>query len=689
MDATGLSHLRQKNKAVENMKAKLLFALLVLFLVAQMIQAATITRPILKISAPKPGQDTTNQNLTINGTAEGLLAVTNVLYQFNGGGWNPVTTTNIWSNWVAQVTLVPGTNIIQAFARDIQGDSSTTNTVKVFFIKYAILMVATNSEVTVSPNYNNVPLQIGKNYTVTAKLKEGFSFEAWIRMTGTLTEIELTFLTEKPTVKFTMLPNMTLIPGYEQTDKNWVKITNAKSGTVTTNSTFTLTGTFKSRVPIEYGVYYISGSEINLQTTNNWTNWYAAVPLALGTNIIQIYAFDTNYESSDTNTINLIRQPALVTFPVSTGVNIRNLQAKMAFDGTNYLVVFQTFPPGQTNNPSAMGQFVSQAGGLIGSLLALNPGGSDDPPAVAFDGTNYLAAWADFSNTQSGVPVRGVFVRPDGEIGTPIQLSQSTNVDNFGTTVFGSGVYFLMWSDSRSNPDSIYGTIVSPSGAIVASDFEISSNGIANDAGQSAAAFDGTNFLAVWSSQEGSTSIKGQLIDPAGDLIGSPIIIYTNSAAAEEALPCVVFDGTKYLVLFNIGLTSKTATSFHVLGRFVTTAGEVMTNQIALTSDKGPQVVAGAGFDGSEYLVSWNQGLDPYKVTKTATINARLFDPNGHPIAPEFPVFKSNDGRIPLWAPVFFDGTNFILVSGSGKMTSASPNMEFTNGVISGALVSP
>lgn len=120
LDATGLSHLRQKNKAVENMKAKLLFALLVLFLVAQMIQAATITRPILKISAPKPGQDTTNQNLTINGTAEGLLAVTNVLYQFNGGGWNPVTTTNIWSNWVAQVTLVPGTNIIQAFARDIR-----------------------------------------------------------------------------------------------------------------------------------------------------------------------------------------------------------------------------------------------------------------------------------------------------------------------------------------------------------------------------------------------------------------------------------------------------------------------------------------------------------------------------------------------------------------------------------------
>src|SRR5262249_50966791 len=124
----------------------------------------------------------------------------------------------------------------------------------------------------------------------------------------------------------------------------------------------------------------------------------------------------------------------------------------------------------------------------------------------------------------------------------------------------------------------------------------------------------------------------GRLISPSGAYVTDPFVIYTNSALSTKlALSCAAFDGTKYLVLFNAGLGTGAATNWHILGRFVTTAGEVLTNKITLTSDLGPQLAACATFDGSEYLVTWNQGFNPLAAagTSAGTVKGRFFDING------------------------------------------------------------
>jgi hypothetical protein len=166
-------------------------------------------------------------------------------------------------------------------------------------------------------------------------------------------------------------------------------------------------------------------------------------------------------------------------------------------------------------------------------------------------------------------------------------------------------------------------------------------------------------------------------------------VIFTNSAHVGAALNSVVFDGTKYLVLFTAETESGNFATARVYGRFVTTAGEVLATEITVTDDPGPPLIPSAAFDGTHYLISWNQGLNPTTTASGGTINARLFDSAGNPVTAEFPVFEAEGNKIAFSATMLFDGTKFFAAGGLGRLVGTAPNLSFTNGVISGAFVVP
>ncbi len=636
-------------------------------------------KPLVKITnAPGP---LFNNAFTVKGTVTNDAAIASVNYSLNGAGYLPAGTNAIINgvSWSAPLSLAAGTNIFSIYAMATNGNASVTNNLRIVFASSNLLTLQISGKGTISPNYSNAVLRVGQAYTMTAAGIDGFAFTNWTG--GTNGQGELVVLTNKPTVAFTIFSNLIMQANFVDTNKPFLSITNAKMGMLVTNMAFTVVGRATDNVAVA-SVNYSLNSAPFVEAESGGGSWSAGLEMTPGTNKFSVYAMDTSGNVSATNSITLIRVPTITTFLIATNEGITDPQGRIAFDGTNYLVVFQG-----TN--SAMGQFVSQAGALVGGPLSLNPGGSDDPPSLDFDGTNYLVAWADFSGP-GGPSVKGTFVSPSGEIvNGPIPLSASTTVANFGTIVFGGGVYFIMWDDDSTTPDSIFGAMVSPSGTVTASDFLISTNGQETETGQNTAAFDGTNFLAVWYSASGNLAISGQLINPSTGPVGSPFQIFTNTASAATAVPSVLFNGTNYLVLFNIGINSANASGYHVLGRFVTPSGQVLTNQVNLTADAGPQIVGNSDFDGLNYLMTWNQGLIPFVQNTSATINARFFDPSGAPVSAEFPIFKTQGSLIPLWAPMLtpFDGTKFVLVTGLGKETGA--NFTFTNGVIYGAFVSP
>jgi hypothetical protein len=629
----------------------------------------------------------TNPSFTVMGVATDDEALTSVRFSLNGSSYTEAGTSDGWTNWSEQLTLAAGTNLFTIYAQ-ATNNNAVTNSIDIVYVSTNRLTVAISGKGTISPNYSNAWLNVGVNYSMTAAPAPGMIFTNW---TATTNNGTFALYGSKPTVQFMMASNLELQANFLDTIKPYLKITNATSLLLWTNPSFTVMGVATDDEAMAVVNYSFNGSAYTESTSENgWSNWSEQLTLNEGTNSFAVYALATNGNVSAMNALTIIRHPNITTFLIASNSNIVQPQAQIAFDGTNYLVVYQKQ---LTNGSPAFGQFVSQAGSLIDAPHNLNPNGSDDPPCLDFDGTNYLVAWADDSDESAGVPIRGVFVSPNTNKppGSVLTLSQSGNVKDFNTVIYGNGVYFLMWSDGKTTPSSIYGAIVNPLGTNISGDFEIGTNGQTSEVGQPAAAFDGTDFLAVWASANGAMSIKGQLIDTSGNLVGGPIAIYTNSAPAGDSPPCVVFDGMKYLVLFNTSINSTlSASSYHVLGRFVTLAGGVLTNQITLTTDAGPQVIAGADFDGLNYLVSWNQGFTPFAIDSTTTINGRFLDMQGNPTTAEFPIFTTQPGaEIPLWAPVYWDGSQFVLVGGFGHMLHPSPDLQFTNGIINGSFISP
>ncbi len=636
-----------------------------------------VTKPTLSITTPANGVTVTNANLTMVGTAKDNVGVTNVFYELDGGVPQNPTTSNNWTNWNVVLALTPGTNRITAWSSDAAGNDSTNHNLSLFYQVKVPLSVSKVGQGTLSTNYNNVLLAIGRNYSITATAAAGFKFAGWSGSTN-ITNATLHFMMES---------NLAYTANFQDTTLPTVTISTPTNGQIVSNFNLAITGKAGDNVAVTNVSYTTTGGTIwtSANTTNNWINWNALTSLALGSNVIQVYSEDSTGLESTKKSVTVIRQPARTNFPIANA-NISNPQVQLAFDGSNYLVALQT----RSNDGSSadVAQFVSPLGQL-GNLV--NPQMSGDPPAVAFDGANYLLASA--TSGQTGNYVQGAVVAPDGTVSTPLPLTQSVTVDNFYTLVYGGGVYFLMWSDSVDSAnnggfDDIYGAMINSDGSMASGDFEIGLLGQQTEAGQGSAAFDGTNFLATWGGATGGTSINGRLISPSG-FITDPFVIYTNHAvAATKSLNCAVFDGTKYLVLFNTQVGSGSATNWHIAGRFVTTTGGVLTNQITITSDAGPQIVPCAAFDGTDYLITWNQGFNPFTTGTTGSIKARFFDINGHPIAPEFTLFTPMTGQTALWAPVLFDGTQFFSAGEFGHEVSASPNLKFTNGILSGAFIS-
>jgi hypothetical protein len=261
---------------------------------ASLIVVPETVKPTVQITAPTGGLQVSNANFTITGTAGDNVAVSNVLYQLNNTGWNPATPANQWSNWTAQVTLIQGSNTIQAYAVDTSGNVSTTNTVIFNYIVSGKLTVNTTGNGTVSPNYNGAWLQIGQNYSMTATAAADFGFVNW---TGSIT-------TNGATLQFTMASNLTFTANFVDTNKPTVSITNPASGQRVSNTVFTVKGTASDNLQVSNVVCQINSGGWNSATNiNNWTNWAAGVTLTPGTNLVQAFAVDTSGNVSVTNSV--------------------------------------------------------------------------------------------------------------------------------------------------------------------------------------------------------------------------------------------------------------------------------------------------------------------------------------------------------------------------------------------------
>ena len=108
----------------------------------------------------------------------------------------------------------------------------------------------------------------------------------------------------------------------------------------------------------------------------------------------------------------------------------------------------------------------------------------------------------------------------------------------------------MVWRDNRNSTSDIFAALVSPNGEVLTGPgFSVST--APNEQSDPSIAFDGTNFFVAWTDRRGvSLDIYGARVSPGGGVVdvGGKAV---STATGPQAVPAVAFDGTNYLVVWS------------------------------------------------------------------------------------------------------------------------------------------
>lgn len=270
----------------------------------------------------------------------------------------------------------------------------------------------------------------------------------------------------------------------------------------------------------------------------------------------------------------------------------------VAFDGTQYLVVWSQ---GYTD---IYGARVEGDGDLLDSagFKISNSGYAWWLCSVAFDGTNFFVVWDDYRDEYSDI--YGARVSQSGSVLDEDGILVSMNTDDADvynpSVAFDGTNYLVVWSDN----DDIYGARVTTSGSVL-DEYGLSISSAANGQYFPEAAFDGTNYLVVWEDKRNSDQydIYGARVNPSGQVL-DPSGIAISTATYDQHSPALAFDGTNYFVVWQHGAGSD----FDIYGARVGPSGSVLDPSGIVISDTASdwETYPAVAFDGTDYLVAWN-----------------------------------------------------------------------------------
>jgi hypothetical protein len=372
---------------------------------------------------------------------------------------------------------------------------------------------------------------------------------------------------------------------------------------------------YGARVNLSGVVLDPGGIAISTQDMSN--EWYPAVA-SDGSNFLVVWR-DQRSGSGDIYGAR-ISQAGIVLDP--TGIVIcPNISYQhspdIAFDDTNYLVVWQDYRNGA--NYDIYGARVAQTGTVIDPAgIAISTASGDQyDPRIAFDGTNYMIAWEDYRN---GVfcDIYGARVTQSGNILDTSGIAVSTfSTDQAAPSIVFNNTNFLVaWQDSRSgSEDDIYGARISQAGTVLdPTGIQISS--AVRDQMFPAITFGTSNCLVVWQDRRNFLSacdIYGARIDQSGNILDTAGIVISTffTAVNEQYAPDIAFDSINYLVVWqdNRSISGDIcAARLAQSGTLLDSASFVVSGGNGMYYKQRPAVA----FDGVNYLTVWEDGSDIY-----------------------------------------------------------------------------
>jgi Protein of unknown function (DUF3152) len=305
------------------------------------------------------------------------------------------------------------------------------------------------------------------------------------------------------------------------------------------------------------------------------------------------------------------------------------LAPSVAFDGTNYLVVWQESGAGFDIH----GARVSEAGAVLDPLgiPISKAAGNQSAPSAAFDGSSFQVVWQD-DRSPAGHDVYGARVSSTGLLldpgGTPIAAGPGAQLaPAIARTGTGSVVVWTEGGDIRGARLSPAGAVLDPAG--------LSISAAAGTQLDPAVAFGGAGSLVIWEDYRAASGVDlygarvtdaGAVLDPAG--------IAVAAATGNEWNGAVAFDGVAFLVAWDA--------ASDVQARRVSTAGGLLESApAAVAASAGNQVRPSVAFDGANYLAVWQDDH-----TSVSDVHGVHLGPSGAPVGPAAAISSAPEAQL-------------------------------------------
>lgn len=287
--------------------------------------------------------------------------------------------------------------------------------------------------------------------------------------------------------------------------------------------------------------------------------------------------------------------------------------ASVAFGSSNYFVAWED-PRGSGSGDatSIYGARVDPSGSVLDSSgIDINgtTSAAEHAPSVTFNGTDFVVGWYVGPTSSRSMRAARVSTSANVRDATGHRLNPTDNQEGGVELAYDGSRYLAVWADNRkpSTGDSIYGMRIDDSGnAIDPSPIEISGQNFDTFAPEVAS--NGTNFMVVWPIAD---KILGRRVDGAnGDLLGSGAFTIDDSYEGDVAIES---DGTDYLVAwvgyyvygrrFASDGTAKDRYEFNIRDGYLPDANFVSLD---------------IGYNGTDYLVVWEDSdaevIEGYRV---------------------------------------------------------------------------
>jgi hypothetical protein len=291
---------------------------------------------------------------------------------------------------------------------------------------------------------------------------------------------------------------------------------------------------------------------------------------------------------------------------ISTAPNDQ-LDPAVAFDGTNYLVVWSDNRNGSpfVDNFNIFGARVARDGTVLdsGAFAIGNTTANQGPPALAFDGHNYLVAWVDTRNGNSSFDIFAARVSPTGTVldpgGIPVSLSGAAQARP--AVSCDGGECLVAWQDARNGgatQSEIFGARVTAGGSVLDPAGVLIAQPGANGVGYPALVFDERDYMAAWD-DNGNGHIAGARVTASATVLdpsGLPFV------SGHPANPTLAFDGHELLLAWGDSRNDLG----DVFATRITRDGHVRDDGgFGVAVAPGIQDLPAADFGRHDYLVSW------------------------------------------------------------------------------------